>query len=402
MSDTRQEDAFAPTTFGRRKIKPRLCIVESKQHILTLLGDTLEDQGFIPIPCSRLDDLGAILETVLPDIVIAPTSVNGLPAHDTIHALAAGHFRGKVLLIGPRSAPAVVAAHELGDGLGLDMLAILATPFREEDLFRSVGSLAPTNAPPPPPVDVTEALDAGWLELWYQPMINIRNMALGGAEALIRMRHPTWGIVPPAYFIPDDNDPHFRALSQFVIGRVFEDWHYFATHFGRMHLSINLPMSFFRDPDAIDVLRARFPDHPAFEGLTVEVGSGEVMHNLAFAAEAARRMRFHHIGFSIDDVGEEWPSLAGLSEFPFAEIKLDRGFVDGSSSAPLKRSVCRQIVDLAGDYGVRTVAEGVETKEDFRAMHDIGIDTVQGFLFGRPMRAQKFARHMRGGLAFKV
>ncbi|RTL51817.1 MAG: EAL domain-containing protein [Bradyrhizobiaceae bacterium] len=402
MNDTVQEDASARPTFGKRKIKPRLCIVENKQHILTLLGDTLEDQGFIPTPCSRLDDLGGILETVLPDVVIVPTSVNGLPTHDIIHALAAGRFPGKVLLIGPSVAPAVAAARELCGKLGLDLLPVLATPFREEDLFNSVASLVPAQAPPPPPVDVTEALDAGWLELWYQPKIDIRTMALGGAEALIRMRHPTWGIVPPAYFIPDGSDPHFRDLSRFVIGRVFEDWRYLATHLGRIHLSINLPISFFREPGAIGDLRAQFPDHPAFDGLTVEVASSEVTGNLALATEAARQMRFHHIGFSIDNVGEEWPLLVGLSEFPFAEIKLDREFVDGSSSEPLKRSVCRHIADLANDYGARTVAEGVETKEDFRAMHDIGVDAIQGFLFGRPMAARKFARDMRGGLVFKV
>ncbi len=225
-------------------------------------------------------------------------------------------------------------------------------------------------------------------------------MALSGAEALIRMRHPTWGIVPPAYFIPDPNDPHFHALSQFVIGQVFEDWLYFATNFGRIQLSINLPISFFRDPDAIGGLRALFPKHTGFEGLTLEVGSKELVQNLPLAVEAAKQMRFHNLGFSIDDVGEEWPSLVAMNEFPFAEIKLDRKFVDGSASNKLKRSVCRQIVDLANGYGVRTVAEGVETMDDFRVMHEIGVDVIQGFLFGRPMTTRKFSRNMQGGFTF--
>ncbi|MBX9711466.1 MAG: EAL domain-containing protein [Xanthobacteraceae bacterium] len=401
MDETTQKDKPAQTTFGKRKIKPRVCIVESKQHVITLLGDALEEWGFILSPRTRLDELGAVLGAVLPDLVIVTLSMNGLQAHDTLHVLAANTFSGKVLLIGPPGAPAVVAVRELGQKLGLDMLAILPTPFREENLHESVATLVPAETPLSPPVDVTEALDAGWLELWYQPKIDVRTMALSGAEALIRMRHPTWGIVPPAYFIPDDNDPHFRALSQFVIGRVFADWLYFTTNFRRIHLSINLPISFFRDSNAIENLRLQFPDHPAFEGLTVEVDSTEVTQNLPLAVEAAKQMRFHNVGFSIDDVGEEWPSFVALNEFPFAEIKLDRKFVEGSSSARLKRSVCRQIVDLANGYGVKTVAEGVETKDDFLAMHEIGVDIIQGFLFGKPMTTRKFARNMQGGFTLE-
>jgi EAL domain-containing protein (putative c-di-GMP-specific phosphodiesterase class I) len=154
-------------------------------------------------------------------------------------------------------------------------------------------------------------------------------------------------------------------------------------------------MDFFKDPTAIDDLRSQFPDHPAFNGLTVEVDGSEVVQNLPLALEAAQRLRFHNIAFSIDDVGTEWPALAALTEFPFAEIKLDRKFVDGSSSGRLKRSVCRQIVDMAKSHGVRTVAEGVESREDFFAMHGIGVDLIQGFLFGKPMTTRKFARNSR-------
>jgi EAL domain-containing protein (putative c-di-GMP-specific phosphodiesterase class I) len=106
-------------------------------------------------------------------------------------------------------------------------------------------------------------------------------------------------------------------------------------------------------------------------------------------------LRFHNIGLSLDDVGTEWPALAALDEFPFAEIKLDRQFVDGSSSARLKRSVCCRIVELAKSHGIRTVAEGVETRDDFIAMHGIGVDFIQGFLFGKPMTTRKFARNSR-------
>jgi EAL domain-containing protein (putative c-di-GMP-specific phosphodiesterase class I) len=395
MTDTaRQDGRTAETPFGKRRIKPRACIVESKHHVRSLLSETLEEQGFIPHACATLDDLDASLRSDFPDLVVVSYSMNGLPVPDILNLLAVRGYAAMVLLIGPPDAPAVRAARDLGRKLAIDLLPVLPTPFSDRDLHTRVAALVPAG-PPPPPVDVAEALSAGWLELWYQPKIDARSLALGGAEALIRLRHPNWGIVPPAYFLPDEDDPHFRALSLFVIGRVFEDWRYLVAKSGGIHISINLPLAFFTDANAIDDLRLQLPNHPAFDGLTVEVDGSDVVQNLPLAVEAAQRLRVHNIGLSIDDVGTEWPRLAALNEFPFAEIKLDRKFVDGSSSARLKRSVCRQIVDLAKSHGVKTVAEGVETRDDFLAMHGIGVDFIQGFLFGKPMTTRKFARSSR-------
>jgi EAL domain-containing protein (putative c-di-GMP-specific phosphodiesterase class I) len=394
-----QDDRIVETPFGKRKIKPRACIVESKHHVRSMLSEAFEEQGFIPHACATLDDLDISLRSDFPDLIVISFSMNGLAATDILNLLAIRAFAGMVLLIGPPDAPAVRGAREFGEKLALDLLPMLPTPFSDKDLHASVAALVQAE-PPSPPVDVAEALGAGWLELWYQPKVDARSLALGGAEALIRMRHPSWGIVPPAYFIPDEDDPSFRALSQFVIGRVFQDWRYLVAKSGSIHISINLPLAFFTEANAVDDLRLQFPDHPAFDGLTVEVDGSEVVQNLPLAVEAAQRLRFHNIGFSIDDVGTEWPALAALSEFPFAEIKLDRKFVDGSSSARLKRSVCRQIVDLARRHGVKTVAEGVETRDDFVAMHGIGVDFIQGFLFGKPMTTRKFARNSRQPPAF--
>ena len=129
------------------------------------------------------------------------------------------------------------------------MLPPLHTPFGEVGLRDSVATFLCIEEPPNPPILLDEAVRAGWLELWYQPEIDTRSLALNCAEALIRIRHPTWGIVPPAYFIPDDGDPHFRALSDFVISRAIDDWRYFVAQHGRVEIAINLPISFLQIPN---------------------------------------------------------------------------------------------------------------------------------------------------------
>lgn len=149
-------------------------------------------------------------------------------------------------------------------------------------------------------------------------------------------------------------------------------------------------MSFLRDGACLDYLYRRLPDHPAFDGIMVEVNGAEVTRSLSLIAGLAKQMRYHKVAISIDDLGTEWSDLAGFEEFPFVEIKVDRAFVGGCAHDRLKRNACRQIVDLANHYGARTVAEGVETRADFIVARDLGFDLIQGFLFARPMDLRQF------------
>jgi len=91
-------------------------------------------------------------------------------------------------------------------------------------------------------------------------------------------------------------------------------------------------------------------------------------------------------------VGADWPELGLLPIFPFVELKVAREFVAGCAEDRLKQVVCRGVIDFATNYGARTVAKGIETRADFLAVQEMGFDQVQGFLFGKPVSAQKFAR----------
>jgi EAL domain-containing protein (putative c-di-GMP-specific phosphodiesterase class I) len=213
-----------------------------------------------------------------------------------------------------------------------------------------------------------------------------------GAEALLRVRHPAWGIVPPAYLVPHDGEPRFPPLSDSVISCAVDDWHYFFAQRGPIETSINLPITCLQEPDSISRLCKQLPDNAAFEGLIVEIDGTEIVRNLNLAKEVARQLRSHKIAISIDDLGAEWLSLTGLCNFPFVEIKVDRKFVTGCAEDRLKQSICRRILDLADSYGARTVAEGVETWADFLAVREMGFDLAQGFLFAKPMSVQKLAQ----------
>jgi EAL domain-containing protein (putative c-di-GMP-specific phosphodiesterase class I) len=281
---------------------------------------------------------------------------------------------------------------QVGEEYGLAMLPPLTTPFSAETLRQRISVLLPKEPAASPTVRASEALHAGWLELWYQGKVDARTLARCGAEASIRMRHPNWGVVTPACFIPEDEDPDSLQLSDFVIDRAIEDWRYLVGSQNTTDISINLPVSFLKNRQAVRNFCQRMPSHPAFGGLLIEIDSAEVVQNMDILIDVAKEIRLKNIAVSVDNLGTDWPALMGLENFPFAELKVGRQFVTGCANDRLKRTVCSRIIELAREYGARVVAEGVETRADFAAANEMGFDRVQGYLFGEPVKLKKFVR----------
>jgi EAL domain-containing protein (putative c-di-GMP-specific phosphodiesterase class I) len=185
-------------------------------------------------------------------------------------------------------------------------------------------------------------------------------------------------------------------VTEFVIDRAINDWRYFTARHGHIEIAINLPIAFFRDPELIEHLWRRIPDHPAFEGLIVQLNAADVIRSLELVKEVARLLRYRAIAISIGDLGAEWPSLSGLADFPFVELKVARQFVTGCAGDRRKQATCRRIIDLADAMGARAVADGVKSRADFLAARELGFNLVQGALFAKPMTAKNFARSVLG------
>jgi EAL domain-containing protein (putative c-di-GMP-specific phosphodiesterase class I)/CheY-like chemotaxis protein len=378
--------------FGRRKVVPRACVVDGKKHLRAFLSEIIEDLGLVTMECANAGELEASFENQLPDIIVLGVSSDGIDAGHVLQRLVRREFSGKILTIGTRESILVRAVQQVGQEHGLAMLPPLTTPFSADTLRERISMLIPSEPAASPAVRASEALHAGWLELWYQGKVDARTLARCGAEASVRMRHPNWGVVTPAYFIPEDEDPDSLLLSDFVIDRAIEDWRYLVGSQNATDISINLPVSFLKNRGAVRNFCRRMPSHPAFGGFLIEIDSTEAIQNMDILIDVAKEIRLKNIAVSIDNLGTDWPALMGLENFPFAELKVDRQFVTGCSHDRLKRTVCSRIIELAREYGASVVAEGVETRADFAAANEIGFDRVQGYLFGKPVGLKKFAR----------
>ncbi|MEJ2626176.1 MAG: EAL domain-containing protein [Pseudolabrys sp.] len=377
--------------FGRRLIPPRACVVDNKPHVRSFLAEALDDLGFIAHACA-VPDLLEALEVTAPDLIV----LGPLGAASELSALLrrlAG-FRGKVMLFGDRSSPALVDAHELGERLGLTMLPALRTPFRDVDLGRNLAGYLPVAPSPAIGVDVDEALNNGWLELRYQPKIDTRSLTLQGAEALVRVHHPTWGLVEPAYFIPAANDPYYHALSQFVILHAMADWMQYAANGNAIDIAVRLPSPVLADPDFIAGIFAELPAGAADGDLLIAIDCADVMADAAPVRKASAQLAFHRIGIALDAIGPEGAVLVGRRDLPVVEMKVQRAFVSGCGQDRIRQAVCAHLVAAARENGARAVAGDVAGNADFMTLRALEFDLVQGPSFAKPMAADRFGRSL--------
>jgi two-component system cell cycle response regulator len=378
-------------------------VLDDEAEIGALLGKVLGACGIESRQFTESEPFLAELESKPPDLIVLDLSLGQSDAVEIIRHLEILKYRGKVLLISGRDEATLSEIAQIGERHGLAMLAPLRKPFRPADLRQRL-AIAPVEArpstgaphviaktPEPPRVALIEALRNKWLEVWYQPKVDLKSLSVCGAEALMRARHPTLGVIGPASFLPPAGDAVYEPLSKLVIEHATRDWGRFVEQGLRLRLAVNVPISVIHTPGFITMVRSLLPADPTFPGLTVEITEDEVIRDPQLAREIATQLKLYNVGISIDDFGSAYASLSRLNDLPVIEVKIDRSFVYGCASDRLKHGLCQTVVDLAHRFGASACAEGVETADDLRALIKMQCDTAQGFLFAEPMPAATFA-----------
>ena len=374
-------------------------IVDDEPQFRALVSKVVARAGFIPHEFGVVTEVEAARTLFRPEVIILDLSLGSSDAVEMMRSLAASRYGGKVLLVSGHDMATLDETRKIGERRGLSMLPFLRKPFRLEELLERLDEVGETAAIASGDRELEDALRNNWLELWYQPKIDLASMAVCGAEALVRMRHPERGLIQPAAFLPPAGDRLYRPLTDFVVRRSLADWWNFAVwpsigdEWATKRVAVNVPAGILQSADFIDNVRRHLPAHPQFPGLIVEITEDEAISDPELAREIAVQLKLHNVHVSIDDFGVGYSSFGRLKELPFAELKLDRSFVDGCSSDVGKRSVCQTVVNLAHGFGLTAVAEGVETAEDLQTLVGLGYDMAQGFLFARPMKSHGLRDH---------
>src|SRR4051812_21304751 len=241
-----------------------------------------------------------------------------------------------------------------------------------------------------PEVELDRALRENWLEIWYQPKIDLRRKCLAGAEALARIRHPRGGALLPENFLPASDEAGLVRLAEHALLATLRDWSNFNDAGFNLHLAINVPVIVLLRLPIPTLVRENRPKDENWPGLIVEVTEDQIVRDIALANSIAKQLKISGVTVSIDDFGGGYSSFASLRELPFAELKLDSTFVKNCASDGTNGAICQTAIDLAHRFGSKAVAEGIESLPDLQALQVMRCDFGQGILLAPPMPRDRF------------
>ena len=247
--------------------------------------------------------------------------------------------------------------------------------------------------------DLRQAISAKQFHLVFQPLINAKNQKLVGFEALIRWNHPQRGFVPPNVFIPVAEETGLMpAIGEWVIDEACR-----AAGSWPEHITVALNISpkqigMAALPNMVSEALARYK--VPGNRIELEVTEGVFLGDNGGTLDVLNRLRQLGVGIALDDFGTGYSSIGYLNKAIFHKLKIDGSFVREAGSRPENVAIIQSIVQLAKSFRMSVTAEGVETAEDFERMRDLGCDTIQGHLFGKPLDYER-ANQMVLGLAAK-
>ncbi len=239
------------------------------------------------------------------------------------------------------------------------------------------------------------ALDAGQLEVHYQPQVALVDDALVGAEALVRWRHPQRGLVSPAEFIPmAERTGLIERIGRTVLDaacRQAAAWRTQGLLAGR--IAVNLSARQLASDDIVaDVVHALESSGLPPHALELEVTESVLMENVEQALVRLDALRDLGVRLAIDDFGTGYSSLAYLARLPISRLKIDRSFVAEIGPQTRQAPIIDSILALATSLGLKVIAEGVETEAQHDYLYRHGCLRAQGYLYGRPMPAREFVQ----------
>ena len=247
--------------------------------------------------------------------------------------------------------------------------------------------------------ELRSAIASKQFHLAFQPLINAKTQKLIGFEALIRWNHPQRGLVPPNVFIPVAEESGLMpTIGEWVIDeacRAAASWP--APITVALNISpkqIVLPAL----PNVVSEALARY--RVPGNRIELEVTEGVFLGDNGATLDVLKRLRALGVGIALDDFGTGYSSIGYLNKAVFHKLKIDGSFVREAGSRPENVAIIQSIVQLAKSFRMSVTAEGVETAEDFQRMRELGCDTIQGYLFGKPLSYER-ANQMVLGLGAK-
>lgn len=246
--------------------------------------------------------------------------------------------------------------------------------------------------------ELRAAVDAGSLDVHFQPKVDVASGRVVGAEALVRWPHPERGLLYPDAFLPAAEQAGLmRPLTLIVLERALAACGRWTAAGRDLGVAVNLSASNLLDaslPEEVATLLEAYGVAPA--QLTLEVTEGVILANPRRSGEVLAAVRALGVAVSLDDFGTGHSSLSHVKRLPVDELKIDRAFVKDLTADPTDRAIVAAIVRLAHSLGLTVTAEGVEDDAALDVLRGEGCDLAQGWLFSKPLAEAAFGEWLAG------
>jgi EAL domain-containing protein (putative c-di-GMP-specific phosphodiesterase class I)/AmiR/NasT family two-component response regulator len=376
--------------------QPRILLLDDDQFMLGLQARMLRSMGYGMISTAGSGLSAMMMLQQNPhaiDVIFCDLDMPGMDGIEFLQKLSASSFRGNVILL---SGQGVRIMHTVQKLLGQDVviLGALEKPAGRPALRMLLDRWKPPaqiREAVPAPTFVADEIHAanrqGQWVLHYQPTVDLTTGALKGMEALVRWADPRHGTVYPNDFIQVAEEcGAIDALTDWVMQEAIRQLARWQEAGLQTHMAVNVSMENLRSPGFAERVSAWIRETATSPAdLTLEITESRLMSPSPAPLESLVRLRMQGFGLSIDDFGTGHSSLAQLRDVPFTELKIDRGFVHGARHNQIIRPILEGSIGIARRLGMQSVAEGVETEDDWHLLRDIGCDLAQGWYIAKAM-----------------
>lgn len=345
----------------------------------------------------------------VPDAILLDLQLGASDGIEQMRFLRESGYSGVIALMSGFDARVLASAQQLGQSFGLRIAGVLEKPARaahirevldeiERHWLRttSASSVQPDTSDPEAaivqPQGIIDALRAGEMALYLQPILSAKDYSVIRLEALIRWHRPGGKMILPDRFIPsaEREQAVIDELTLWVIKTALDEYRRVAAHGVPIPIAVNLSGMNLRSldfPDRLAALVAAAEAPPS--ALVLEITEGVAMHNSSTNIDILTRLRLKGFELAIDDLGTGYSSLKALKQIPFSEIKIDKSFVGDMLKSRESRAIVTSIIDLAKRMNLICIAEGVENNDTATQLCSMGIDCLQGYLYSVPLPCER-------------
>jgi EAL domain-containing protein (putative c-di-GMP-specific phosphodiesterase class I)/DNA-binding NarL/FixJ family response regulator len=375
----------------------RILVLDDELLMLKLHAQMLAHLGFKSVMTAQsgaeaLETIDAERNPI--DLILLDLSMPGMDGLEFIRRLVDRKFEGRLVLVSGEDERVLRTVEKLAEAHHIRVMGHLGKPVAEERLSSLLKRWRPASSTfelawkrAYPPEDVRRAVENDELTVHYEPKVSVKNGDFVGVEALVRWRHPKDGLLIPQQFVSvTETLGLIDRLTRYVISTALNQqvvWRKAGLSVGvAINVSIDALVSLdFADFATSEAHRVGVPT----KEITIELTESRLMRDLRTPLEVLTRLHLQRFQLSIDDFGTGYSSLAQLQDIPFSELKIDRSFVHRATTDRTVRTMYGTCLGLAKQLKMRTVAEGVEDRNDWDFVGASDCETAQGYFVGRAM-----------------